>query len=244
MDGKFFTSQWGNSTSDIDVRTLLHGYRLVSWDREFGMFRENSSVVNGILITENEDDDTRDYLLSLYSDLYFSDETPITAWDYAFSVLFQSNPIVKELDGVPLNAEYLLGYEDYVGGRTPYLAGVRVLSDTMIEFRVKRESLPFFFEFFRFAYEPYPIREIAPGCRVYDDGLGCYIDNEDQTSPVKVFSKELLEKTVMDPKAGYMSHPAVVSGPYVMTGWDGETCIFVFFHSFVQLFQNFNLTFN
>ena len=28
MDGKFFTYCWGNATSDIDVRYLIHGYNV------------------------------------------------------------------------------------------------------------------------------------------------------------------------------------------------------------------------
>ena len=32
-----------------------------------------------------------------------------------------------------------------------------------------------------------------------------------------------LEKTILDPDSGYMSHPAVVSGPYTLRSWDGTT---------------------
>ena len=38
MQGYFFTEMWGNSTTDIDVRLLLHGYNLVNWDGNAGMF--------------------------------------------------------------------------------------------------------------------------------------------------------------------------------------------------------------
>ena len=33
MRGDFFSDVFGNSTSDIDVRALIHGYDLVNWDQ-------------------------------------------------------------------------------------------------------------------------------------------------------------------------------------------------------------------
>ena len=38
MDGKFFTGMWGNATSDIDVRTLVHAYYLTVWGYDTGFF--------------------------------------------------------------------------------------------------------------------------------------------------------------------------------------------------------------
>ena len=38
MTGNFFCSLWGNITSDIDVRMLLHGYNLVEFQSEDGTF--------------------------------------------------------------------------------------------------------------------------------------------------------------------------------------------------------------
>ena len=71
MRGEFFTSLWGNATSDIDVRDLLHGYNLVMWDGENGMFREDPSVVKNIVVTDNEEGD-RSYTLLLQDDLRYS----------------------------------------------------------------------------------------------------------------------------------------------------------------------------
>ena len=192
MDGKFFTGCWGNATSDIDVRTLVHGYRLVAWDGEYGMFRENRSAVKNIVVTEDAQGD-REYFFGLWDDLYYSDGSPITAWDYAFSALFQSAPVLAELGALPMNLEYLAGYEEYASGETNVFSGIRVYEPYLISFQVKKEYLPYFFELYRFAYVPYPIHEIAPGCRVYDDGEGCYIDNENLELPEKLFSAKLLE---------------------------------------------------
>ena len=47
MRGEFFTELWGNATSDIDVRDLLHGCNLAMWDGEGAMFTADPSSVAG-----------------------------------------------------------------------------------------------------------------------------------------------------------------------------------------------------
>ena len=225
MDGKFFTGCWGNATTDIDVRSILHSYYLTTWGHDTGLFRKNNAVVSGLTVVGNSKGD-RTYTFALYDDLYFSDGSRITAWDYAFSVLFQGSPLIAELGGVPLDLSYLKGFEEYYSGESKTLAGVRVINDSMIQFTVKHEYLPYFFELYRLGFLPYPIQEIAPGCKVFDDGEGVYIGNANPGVDREIFSKELLEATVMDPQFGYLSYPTVGCGPYVLTGWDEKDATF------------------
>ena len=225
MDGKFFTGCWGNATTDIDVRSIVHSYYLTVWGPDTGLFSKNNTVVSGLVITDDEEGD-RTYTFALYDDLYFSDGSRITAWDYAFSVLFQGSPLIAELGGVPMDLSYLKGFEEYYSGEAKTLAGVRVINDGIIRFTVKHEYLPYFFELYRLGFLPYPIQEIAPGCRVFDDGDGAYIGNANPGVDGEIFSKELLEATVTDPAFGYLSYPTVGCGPYTLTGWDGKEATF------------------
>ena len=225
MDGKFFTGCWGNATTDIDVRSILHSYYLTVWGQDTGIFRKNNAVVSGLTMVDNEEGD-RTYTFVLYDDLYFSDGSRITAWDYAFSVLLQGSPVIAELGGVPLDLSYLKGSDEYYSGQAKAFSGVRVISDVMIRFTVRHEYLPYFFELYRLGFLPYPIQEIAPGCRVFDDGEGAYIGNANPGVDREIFSKELLQATVMDPRFGYLSYPTVGCGPYVLTGWDGKEATF------------------
>lgn len=39
MKGDFFTEMFGNDTADIDVRALIHGYNLVNWDQNQGVYQ-------------------------------------------------------------------------------------------------------------------------------------------------------------------------------------------------------------
>lgn len=224
MKGDFFTELWGNATSDIDVRELIHGYNLVQWDGEQGEFNFDPTVVTGVATVENEYGD-KSYILVLAEDLKYSDGTPITAWDYAFSYLFQIDPEIEKIGGKPIRKEHLLGYEAYLKGELPYLQGVHVTSDYTIVVTLDGEFLPFFYEIGLLLCNPYPIHVITPGVEVRDDGYGCYLANADG-SQEPIFTAALLEKTVNDPKTGYRSHPSVVSGAYVLTDWDGTTAKF------------------
>ena len=218
VEGNFFTDLWGNNTSDLDVRQLLHGYNLVSWDEENGMYIMNPTVVTegGTVVLDSEEGD-RSYLMTIYSDLKYSDGTPITTRDYAFTLLMQISPVIAELGGTPLRIDYIDGYEEYMAGN-PVLRGVRILGDSQMMITVRHEYLPFFYELGLLDCLPYPIHVIAPGCEVKDDGDGAYIEGP--------FTAELLRQTILDPETGYLSHPGVVSGPYTLTSFDGSVCEF------------------
>ena len=226
MRGDFFTEFWGNATSDMDVRDLLHAYDLVCWDAENCMFTVDPSVVSGMAVTEYEAGE-RTYTMVLYHDLYWSDGTPITARDYAFSYLFSLAPEVDELrERNPVRKEQFLGYRAYAEKEVPWLAGVRVIADDMISVTLNHEVLPFFYELGLLSCKPWPISVIAPGVEVRDDGNGVYLANADPSVSEPVFTAELLKKTVLDEETGYLSHPSLVSGPYTLTAWDGVTAEF------------------
>ena len=223
--GDFFTELFGNDTADIDVRALIHGYNLVNWDQNQGVYVIDPTIVTEVKVVE-DDVGNRSYFMALAEDLYFSDGTPITAWDYAFSLLLMMAPEIEEIGGKIYRAEHILGYDDYIKGDFPSLTGVEVLSDHQLVITLDHEFLPYFFEVGLLLCVPYPIYVIAPGCKVYDDGYGVYIGNEDQSIEEPIFTAELLRKTILDPETGYNSHPSVCSGPYVLTSYDGTTCHF------------------
>ncbi|MBQ8136441.1 MAG: hypothetical protein IJ174_03315, partial [Clostridia bacterium] len=180
MRGDFFTEMFGNNTADIDVRSLIHGYNLVNWDQNQGVYAFDPTVVTDIRVAEDAAGN-RTYFLGIADDLYYSDGMPITAWDYALSLLLMMAPDMEEICAKIYRAEHLLGYREYITRRIPCLTGVNVLSDHQLAITLDKAFLPFFFETGLFLCVPYPIDVIAPGCRVYDDGLGIYIGNEDKT---------------------------------------------------------------
>ena len=217
MRGEFFTDMWGNDTSDIDVRDLLHGYNLIRWDGEFGRFTTDPSVVSDTLVMLNDAGD-HVYVLTLCDDLYYSDGTRITARDYAFAWLLAMSPAIAEIGGLPQRLEHIAGYQAYLDGTADVLSGVKVLGDNVLMVTIDHDYLPFFYEMGLLSCQPCPISVIAPGLSVRDDGAGVYLDGE--------LSAALLRYTILDPATGYQSHPAVVCGPYTLTSWDGVTAEF------------------
>ena len=220
LSGSFFTEMWGNNTSDIDVRMLLHGYNLMEWRSETGSYGVNSSVVSGLAATDDAEGN-RTYTISLYNDLYYSDGTQITARDYAFSILLSIAPEVAAIGGHTVDSDYIAGSGAYKNGETNVLTGVRVLSDFMFSVTVRAEYRPFFYELALLDYCPYPVHVIAPGCSVADNGNGVFIEE----SAAGSFTADVLQKTILDPETGYLSHPSVVSGPYTLLGFDWDTRI-------------------
>ena len=220
--GDFFTEMFGNDTADIDVRALVHGYNLVNWDQNQGVYVIDPSVVTEYDVVLDELGN-KTYRLLLADDLQYSDGTPITAWDYAFSLLLMMAPEIEQIGGKIYRAEHLLGFNEYITKEAYCLGGVEVKSDHQIWITLDHEFLPYFFEPGLLLCVPYPIDVIAPGCKVYDDGYGVYIGNEDQSVTEPIFTADLLKKTILDPETGYNSHPSKVSGPYVMTSYDGVT---------------------
>ena len=225
--GDFFTEMFGNDTADIDVRALIHGYNLVNWDQNQGVYLFDPSVVTDVQLMEDELGNHTYYMI-LAEDLTWCDGTPITAWDYAFSLLLLMAPEIEQIGGKVYRCEHILGYRDYMAGEEKTLRGVQVLSDHQLAITLDHDFLPYFFETGLLLCAPYPISEIAPGCKVRTNEYGeVYIGNEDENVTEPVFTAELLKKTILDPETGYNSHPSLTCGPYVLTAYDGVTCHFV-----------------
>lgn len=219
--GDFFSDMWGNNTTDIDVRGLLHGYNLMAWQSALGTYAINPTVVSGIVVTQDEAGN-RTYTVALTQDLIYNNGQPITAADYAFSILLSAAPQMREIGATTGKTDYILGSQAYSLGESGGISGVRLISDSQFSVTVQAEYLPFFYEMGLLDFCPYPISVIAPGCEVADDGQGVMIRNIDQTVLEPLFTAQLLQGTLLDRENGYRSHPAVTSGPYALTGYDAE----------------------
>ena len=221
LSGGFSNRIWGSNTSDLDVSALINGYNLVTWEYEQGCFKPDPSVVTNAdnLQVWDDAEGNRTYLLTLdYDDLKYSDGTPITAYDYAFNILLHVAPQAAELNGDTDWFPYILGMKEYKSGEAATLAGLHVANKNMISITVSHEYRPFFYELGYLWCYPSPIHIIAPGCKITDQGDGCFVEGD--------FTAELLNKTMLDPDTGYRSHPSAVSGPYMLTSFDGVTAEF------------------
>lgn len=221
VNGNFFTNIWGNNTSDIDVRSLIHGYSPVVWTMQ-SRFEIDEQVVQSLTIADLEDGEKL-YMVTIWNDLTYNDGTPITAKDYLFSFMLHADPVIGELDGITTNSSHIVGYDAYVSGETNIFSGLRLVDDYTFMVEIKSDYLPFFFELAMIDAIPYPISVIAPGCEVADDGDGAYIRNIDTQNTTPIWNADTLRTTVMDPEDGYLSHPYVSCGPYMLTSFNWDT---------------------
>lgn len=218
FNGNFSTNMWGNNTADLDVEHLLFGYNLVLWEHDQGYFTVDPTVVTGIVVYD-DDLGNRTYSLVLAEDLYYTDGTQITAWDYAFTVLLSVAEEIKAIGGNTDSFGAIQGMDAYKSGETDVLPGVRVTGDFMISFTIDAANRPFFYEMGLLRCLPLPIHVIAPGCSVKDDGQGIYLDKTAGT-----FTADALNRTMLDPQNGFVFNPKVTSGPYKLISFD-ETAV-------------------
>lgn len=210
MNGNFFSELWGNNTADIDVRSLLHEYPLIAWT-DNGDYQVNGTVVRTLETTTSDNGD-RTYTVSLRTDLKYCDGSDITAKDYVFNFLLMSSPQIRELSGLSITKDYIQGFAEYNAGDKPFFSGVRLMDDFTFSVLVTAENLPYYFELSFINNFPLPYKVLIPGSDIVDDGEGAFISGE--------FTAETLQDTLLNPQTGYLSHPAVTSGPYRLVNYD------------------------
>lgn len=210
LQGMFFTDKWGNNTSDIDVRALLHGLSTVEF-RGDGTFVINGSAVKHYS-RQFDAQNNLTYTFELFEGMKFSDGSPLTAHDYVFSALLQSSPAFLALgQSDPKPYAHLLGYDAFAKGDSEIFAGVRLLSDTSFSLTIVAQALPYYHELNLANVTPYPMAVLANDSELVDEGEGAAFK-----APL---SQQALEAVLLG-DAGYLSHPAVTSGPYHLVAYD------------------------
>ena len=210
FSGNFLTDALGSNVSDQDVRKLIHGYSLVYWDNENGAYQFNGTILSAVHVS----DDRRTFTFDLQDGLKYNDGTPITAENYAFSLLLLGSIEMERATGASENISRIDGGKEYRAGYATALKGVRIISESMFSITLDTSFSTYFYQLKSMEIFPLPIHTIAPGCKVESGNDGVYI-----TGP---YSTDLLKKTLMDPDTGYISHPVVSCGPYSFKEFDGE----------------------
>ncbi|NLD35232.1 MAG: hypothetical protein GX653_10020 [Clostridiales bacterium] len=210
LTGMFFTDRWGNTTSDVDVRTLLHGLNTVAHHGDGSLGINPTVVKHHHRVADAQGNVT--YTLTLWDDLRFSDGSPITARDYAGSVLLLAGPQLRALSHSDSRSyEAILGYEAYAQGKSPALQGLRLLDEHALSLTIDAAFLPYYYELNLIDIVPYPMEVLLPGIQLTDDGQGLAFDGN-------VNQQALQDRLFGD--NGYVSHPAVSAGPYRLLSYD------------------------
>lgn len=208
--GNFLDDVLGSNICDQDVRMLIHGYSLVEWDQDKGAYEFSKPQVTSATVSS----DNLTYTFAITDNMKYNDGTPITARDYAFTLLLLGSPELKEATGARGDISRIKGGSDYQSGAAKELAGFKLVGDYEFAITIDSAYYPYFYQLKVLDVSPLPIDVIAPGCTIQKNNNGVYISGP--------FSADLLKKTLLDPETGYVSHPSVTSGPYQLTAFDGE----------------------
>ena len=221
MSGYLYSNMWGTNNVDSNVRSLLHAYSTVVW-QPTGEFQVDPTVVTSHTVTE-DGRGNRTYTFTVAGGLTYNDGSPITALDYVFTLLLQSDPLIPMLGGQNTNFDYLLGYADYATGARTHFTGVRLLGANSFSITVTAGELPYFFESTLMDVAPTPIQAIAPGYTVRDDGRGAYLtltENRQAEPGIPAQLTQALLETTLTGADGYVHQPRITCGPYQLVGYD------------------------
>ena len=127
--GNFLDDVLGSNICDQDVRMLIHGYSLVEWDQEKGSYEFSKPQVT----TATASSDNLTYTFAITDNMKYNDGTPITARDYAFTLLLLGSPELKEAAGARGDISRIKGGSDYQNGTAKELAGFKLVGDYEFE---------------------------------------------------------------------------------------------------------------
>lgn len=213
LTGALGMTAFGASAADMDAQALLHGYATVARNQADGFLFDPAVVEQVDRALDAEGNYV--YTLTFAQDLTYNDGTPIGAEDYAFSMLLCCAPELAALQASHGNCDHIDGNEAYRTGEAGHIAGVRLLSAHVLSIRIAAEDWPLFYGIAMLHAVPRPIHVIAPGCSVRDDGEGIYLEGD--------FTAALLSQTLLAEDTGYLAHPMVTCGPYMLQAYDEET---------------------
>jgi len=206
-----FMFGFDTSASGEWIRDLLHGNRGTTvLDREGG-FHLNPMVTRDSSVETHANGD-RTYTLTIYTDNLWSDGTNITAQDYVFNIMLRATGEWRDIGGSIISTlSEVAGFADFREGDSPYLRGVRLLSEDTFSVTIEAEWLPNVWEIVNMGWDPLPLHDLAPGVTIIDSPDGVRFSDG--------FNLELVEQTINNPGAARYA-PRVTAGPYVFVNYD------------------------
>lgn len=215
LEQDFYDPVFNSSTTNYKItENVLHGYTTVITTKE-GEWITDPMVVSALDTVENEDG-TKTFTITLNDGLLWSDNSAVTAKDYAFAMLLESSPEMMGVDNYSATRyTYLDGYDEFNAGDTEVLKGVHLIDDKTFSVTVKADELPYHYDLAYASVTPRPIAVIAPGCDIEDSEEGATIMGD--------FTTDVLLKTIGDPDTGYRYNPQVTCGPYKLVSYDASS---------------------
>ena len=175
-----FIDGFGNSAYDNWVKTMLMEYTGTVEVANNGELVENPMVVVSKEVT-TDDAGNKTYTWKIYDDLKWSDGSQITATDYVASILWRAAPEWLTAGASSSTGLGLLGYNDYLEGKTDVFAGAKVIDDTTFSVTIDAAELPYYWEISYAATAPIPIKVWAPELTIVSTDEGSKFEQDRET---------------------------------------------------------------
>ena len=222
VSGSFFHGYVGaNNTSDIDVRTMLHGYNTVEWSSQLQFVTDPIVVSN---LTTGRSGRNALYTVTLQQGtLPICDgTTPITAKDYVFSLLLCTSPQAAALGAESSRYSQIVGYDEYHSGEAKALRGVRLIDDYTFSIAVKAEYEPFFYDLAKPVVHSLSAERARPllRCGGYEK-KGCNCENIGPRKPGSApLRSSCSSRPSLTKRRGICTSRSSPPGPYQLTAYD------------------------
>lgn len=176
LSGDLGNAWWTNNAADMDIRTLIDDYDVITTDQE-GAFVQNKTVCGGIESVENEDG-TKTFTVKINEGLMFNNGDPITAADYVAYALVAYSPAAKEAGAKNSSgAAQVVGGTDYMNGDADTITGIHLVDEYTYSITISADYLPYYFDVLYASLKPIALKQYASAdLTVKDDGEGVYLD--------------------------------------------------------------------
>lgn len=176
LSGDLGNAWWTNNAADMDIRTLIDDYDVITTDQE-GAFVENATVCGGVESVENEDG-TKTFTVKINEGLMYNNGDPITAADYVAYALIAYSPAAKEAGAKnSAGAATVVGATEYMNGEADTISGIHLVDEYTYSITISADYLPYYFDMTYASLKPLSLKLYASAdLTVKDDGEGVYLD--------------------------------------------------------------------
>ena len=175
-----FIDDFGNSAYDNWVKTMLMEY-----NGTVEVANNGELVVNPMVVASSEtavdEAGNKTYTWKICDDLKWSDGSAITASDYVAYILWKASPEWLTAGASSSVGYGLLGYNDYLEGKTDTFAGAKVIDDTTFSVTIDANELPYYWEIAYAQVAPIPIKVWAPELTIVSGDEGSKFEQDRET---------------------------------------------------------------
>ena len=174
MNGDFIQG-FGNDANDVKTRRLLgiegnNGFTTYVQD-ENGKWQWNKAVLAEEPTSVNNDDGSMTVTFKLKDDVKWSDGEPLTADDFLFLTLLQSDYNYISMTGsLQIGDDGLVGYEAFHNNDSNELEGLEKIDDYSFSVTIDAKELPYFDVQSLSNEGVRPLHHIAPNLQVAENG--------------------------------------------------------------------------